>query len=142
MEIKGINVTILKEDTCDSYYNGSSLTPNGFSDDILCATESGKEQITKCFLVIFLYLDDFGGTCNGDSGSPLVKFDVKTGTFTQRGLVSASRFGICGTRRYPNIYVRVGVPSILIWINQNKIGAHSKCYQTIVSNLCSPYYFR
>ena len=100
------------------------------------------EQTTKCFLVIFLYLDDFGGTCNGDSGSPLVKFDVKTGTFTQRGLVSASRFGICGTRRYPNIYVRVGVPSILIWINQNKIGAHSKCYQTIVSNLCSPYYFR
>eukprot|EP00091_Calanus_sinicus_P021375 TRINITY_DN6304_c0_g1_i1.p1 TRINITY_DN6304_c0_g1~~TRINITY_DN6304_c0_g1_i1.p1 ORF type:complete len:221 (-),score=35.92 TRINITY_DN6304_c0_g1_i1:360-1022(-) len=56
MELKGTTVTILNIETCDSYYNGSSLTPNGFSDDILCATEP----------------DDFGGTCNGDSGSPLI----------------------------------------------------------------------
>ena len=53
------------------------------------------------------------GTCQGDSGSPLMEQDKKTGTFKQVGIVAS---GILCTL-YPTYYTKI--LKYLPWINQN-----------------------
>ena len=45
-----------------------------------------------------------GLTCNGDSGSPLVKFDSVEGNYVQVGIVSG---GTCQSENEPAIFARI-----------------------------------
>ena len=60
-----------------------------------------------------------GGTCQGDSGSPLVQLDLASQQYVQHGVVSGSARGRCGDDRYPNVFVRIGSAPVLDWIMKN-----------------------
>ena len=65
--------------------------------------------------------DDFNGfgSCEGDSGSPLIKYDSTTGggQFTQIGMVQGG-VGACGDRKIPSIYIRLRDPEIMSFIRK------------------------
>lgn len=94
---------------CDDKYLGQKgnelAVPYGFTNDLLCGGDAAGSE----------------GVCQGDSGSPAVFFNATDQRYTIKGVVSGGLS--CGTRDYPNIYVRIGNTQILTWIRQkiNKI---------------------
>ena len=80
----------------------------GFVNDDECATKYGSfdQNIKMCAD------KDGGGTCQGDSGSPLLNVDSVTGAISQVGIVS---YGIdsCASN-YPDYYARVS--SFVDWV--------------------------
>ena len=57
------------------------------------------------------------GSCKGDSGGPIVKFETSGENvhYVQIGIVQGG-IGRCGSRRYPGIYVRLDDPEILDFV--------------------------
>ena len=57
-----------------------------------------------------------GGSCKGDSGGPLLKYDHNTLEYKQIGIVQGG-VSNCGDQYFHNIYVRVDEGQILNFIN-------------------------
>ena len=57
------------------------------------------------------------GSCDGDSGGPIVQFvtDDTDPHYVQLGIVQGG-IGRCGSRSFPGIYVRIGNDDILRFI--------------------------
>ena len=73
--------------------------PQLFKDEVLCAgTDVGGQ-----------------GSCRGDSGGPLMRYDRKTGSWIQFATVQGS-VGECGDIDTPGIYVRLDHSSVLSFI--------------------------
>ena len=76
--------------------------------------------ITPSYPFLFYSGDDLDGfgSCYGDSGGPVFKLDRGKSTtphFVQLGLVQGG-VGACGDWRVPGVYVRIGDPEILGFI--------------------------
>ena len=73
--------------------------PRLITDDIVCAgTHVGGQ-----------------GSCHGDSGGPLMFFEVEKNSWIQLATVQGS-VGDCGSTEYPGIYVRLYHSSVLSFI--------------------------
>ena len=66
--------------------------------------------------------DDFNGfgSCEGDSGGALTRFNANKDSFEQIGIVQGG-VGSCGDRKMPGIYIRLKDGEIWSFI-QEKIG--------------------
>jgi secreted trypsin-like serine protease len=75
--------------------------PQLFRDDILCAGSHIGGQ----------------GSCLGDSGGPLMYYDLDTNSWIQFATVQGS-VGDCGDKEYPGIYIRLDHVAVLSFISK------------------------
>ena len=57
------------------------------------------------------------GSCEGDSGGPIVRFDPETNRFQLIGIVQGG-IGTCGDPSFPAIYVRIEDTEIFNFLTQ------------------------
>eukprot|EP00092_Neocalanus_flemingeri_P004950 GFUD01005323.1.p1 GENE.GFUD01005323.1~~GFUD01005323.1.p1 ORF type:complete len:601 (+),score=163.41 GFUD01005323.1:149-1951(+) len=117
-DLRTTTLVSLPQEYCNRSYEYIGFTglPNGFTEDLLCAMDPTLAA----------------GTCQGDSGSPLVKLDLASRQYVQHGVVSGSGRARCGADRYPNVFVRTGSTSVWNWIKNNM--GHSDSDKEIVTD--------
>ena len=76
------------------------LLPQKFQKSLLCAGAVSAEH----------------GSCKGDSGGPLMQYNVRTRQWTLIATVQG-QIGDCGNNDFPGIYVRLNHPLVLGFVN-------------------------
>jgi hypothetical protein len=74
--------------------------PELYQPHVLCAGNEAAED----------------GSCDGDSGGPLLLFSTRTLQYTLVGTIAGGVASTCGDKDFPGVYIRMDHPLIWNWV--------------------------